>query len=97
MICKKDSGVTKADVASSRGSRIQTSRSDRMRLGTDLPVHSQAYQNKVVRQLDERPRETLWFETPAVCAEFSPRPSRFTTLSQDEDLSGRSSTALGTS
>ena len=28
-------------------------------------VHSQAYLNKVARQLNERPRETLQFETPA--------------------------------
>jgi IS30 family transposase len=34
-------------------------------VGSDLSVHSQAYLNKVDRQLNERPRETLQFETPA--------------------------------
>jgi IS30 family transposase len=50
-----------------RGSNGNTNRLLRQYLprSTDLALHSQAKLNAIARQLNERPRKTLLYQTPA--------------------------------
>jgi hypothetical protein len=52
-------------IESYRNAATHVSRTLRGEKPGDLPVQAQAHLNKVARQLNERPRETLQFETPA--------------------------------
>ena len=51
-----------------RGSNENTNRLLRQYFpkGTNIAVHSQAKLNQIARQMNERPRKTLGFETPAM-------------------------------
>ena len=51
-----------------RGSNKNTNRLLRQYFpkGTDIAVHSQAKLNQIARKMNERPRKTLDFETPAI-------------------------------
>ena len=42
---------------------------------TDLSVHSQAHLNKIALRLNQRPRETLGFQTPASKLQASVAPT----------------------